>query len=87
LKKRHGHDPKIARATEEESVEKIQAGHPMALMDLVKVKWSSGQHSVGNDVYDLEGYKKATLDDLVVDGKLGEYREVPFPYDLDHYFS
>jgi hypothetical protein len=87
LEKRHGSQPKIAHVTEEESIKKIQEGHPLALMDLVKLKWSRGEHSVGSDIFELEGYnKKATLDDLIVDRKLGEYREVHVPYTLAGYF-
>ena len=86
LEKRHGSVPKIARVTEEESIKKSQEGHPLALMDLVKLKWSRGEHSVGSDIFELEGYKKATLDDLIVDRKLGEYREVHVPYTLAEYF-
>jgi hypothetical protein len=55
-------------------------------MDLVKLKWSRGQHSVGEDVYEMSGYKTATLHDLTVDDKLGEYREVAVPYTLDEFF-
>jgi hypothetical protein len=86
LKKRHGSEPKIAHVTEEESIKKIQEGHPLALMDLVKLKWSRGEHSVGDNVFELEGYKKATLDDLIVERLLGEYREVHVPYTLAEYF-
>ena len=86
LEKRHGSEPKIAKVTEEESVKKIQEGHLLALMDLVKLKWSRGEHSVGSDIFELEGYNRATLDDLVVERKLGEYREVHLPYTLEEYF-
>jgi len=86
LAERYGSEPKIARATEETSIQKIQDQHPLALMDLVKLKWSRGQHSVGEDVYEISGYKKATLHDLIVDDKLGEYREVAVPYTLDEFF-
>jgi hypothetical protein len=86
LEKRHGSQPRIAKVTEDESVKKIQEGHPLALMDLVKLKWSRGEHSVGDNIYELEGYKKATLDDLIVARKLGEYREVHVPYTLAECF-
>lgn len=56
-------------------------------MDLVKLKWSRGEHSVGDDIFDLKGYKKASLDDLIVGEQLGVYRDVPLPYNLDHYFQ
>jgi hypothetical protein len=72
--------------TEDGSIKKVQEGHPLGLMDLVKLKWSRGEHSVGKDIFELEGYKKATLDDLIVDRKLGEYREVHVPYTLAEYF-
>jgi hypothetical protein len=86
LQKRHGSEPKIAHVTEEESIKKIQEGHPLALMDLVKLKWSRGEHSVESDIFELEEYNRATLDDLIVERKLGEYREVHVPYTLEEYF-
>ena len=56
------------------------------MMGLVKLKWSMDEHSVGDNVFGLEGYKKATLNDLIVERKLGEYREVHVPYTLAGYF-
>ena len=55
-------------------------------MDLVKLKWSRGEHSVGEDLFDLKGYEKVTVDDLIVGGALGGYREVAVPYTLAEYF-
>lgn len=66
---------------------RIHARHPLALMDLNKVLWSRGLHSVGTDVFEVEGYDKAGLQELVVEGRLGQYREVAVPYDLDAYFA
>lgn len=76
----------IAREPESTALGRIADGHPLALMDLVKILWSRGEHSVGQDVYEVEGYKKATLDELVLGGGLGTYREVAVPYTLDQYF-
>lgn len=78
---------KVAHEPDSAALERIAAGHPLALMDLVKVLWSRGEHSVGKDVFEVEGYRKATLDDLVVGGGLGKYREVAVEYTLDQYFK
>jgi hypothetical protein len=83
---KHGTSPKVARSTDQVSITKIQDKDPLALMDLVKLKWSRGEHSVGNDVYEVEGYRKLCVDDLIVGDKLGEYREVAVPYTLDAFF-
>jgi hypothetical protein len=87
LSKLHGSPAKTAHAANEDSVENIKNQHPFSLMDLVKLKWSRGEHSVGNDMFELQGYEKATLEDLIVGKQLGVYRDVPLPYNLDHYFS
>lgn len=77
----------VAREPESAAVERIASGHPLALMDLVKILWARGQHSVGDDIYHPpESTPRATLDDLIVYGRLGEYREVAVPYTLDAYF-
>ncbi|KAJ0277615.1 hypothetical protein CBS470a_010185 [Colletotrichum nupharicola] len=41
--------------------------------------WGTGQQAqmVGTDLWEVEGYKKGTLKDLIVDGKLEHYREMP----------
>ncbi|KAF9869318.1 hypothetical protein CkaCkLH20_13235 [Colletotrichum karsti] len=41
--------------------------------------WGTGQQyrMIGKDVWAMEGYKKATLSDLIVEGKLEQYREMP----------
>lgn len=87
LSRRYGSPAKIAHASDEDSVQNIKNQHPFSLMDLTKLKWSRGEHSVGDDIFDLKGYKEATLDDLIVGEQLGVYRDVPLPYNLDHYFQ
>lgn len=87
LSKRHGSPAKIAHARDEDSIQNIKNQHPFSLMDLVKLKWSRGEHSVGNDIFEVTGYQKATLENLIVDKILGVYRDVPMPYNLDHYFA
>lgn len=32
---------------------------------------------VGDDIWDVKGYEKATLDELLVEGKLEPYRDLP----------
>jgi hypothetical protein len=85
LSKLHGSPAKISQAFDQDSVHNIR-NQPFSLMDLVKLKWSRGQHSVGDDIFDLEGYEKATLESLIVGKQLGVYRDIPLPYNLDHYF-
>lgn len=87
LAKHNGAEPKIARETDEASIGMIKGQHPLALPELVKLKWSRGEHSVGHDVFDVQGYEKATTDDLIGGGKLQKYKDLPFPFSLDHYFA
>ncbi|KAL5324636.1 hypothetical protein ACEPPN_009183 [Leptodophora sp. 'Broadleaf-Isolate-01'] len=40
--------------------------------------WGTGELTslLGSDIWDLRSYKKATLDDLIVEGKVGSYRDL-----------
>ncbi|OHE94158.1 hypothetical protein CORC01_10496 [Colletotrichum orchidophilum] len=83
LEKRHGTPPRVSSLSAErvntEVEEGLESGNPFTLAWLARKVWGTGQHNkiVGNDLWEVEGYEKATLKDLIVDGKLEAYRQLP----------
>ncbi|OLN83452.1 Isoflavone reductase-like protein A622-like protein 1 [Colletotrichum chlorophyti] len=83
LQAKYGVAPKITVHSMEkvnaEVEEGLKVGSPFTLSWYCRKIWGTGQVSrmVGNDVWDVKGYEKATLRDLIVDSKLDTYRELP----------
>ncbi|KAF3056305.1 hypothetical protein GL218_06512 [Daldinia childiae] len=81
LKKKHGAEPQIFRHSSEkidnELDKAIKSGSPMALSWYCRKAWGEGLIVKGvNDLWEVEGYRKATLEDLLLGGKLEPYRDV-----------
>ncbi|KAH7240458.1 hypothetical protein B0J15DRAFT_538082 [Fusarium solani] len=86
LRKKHGEEPKIFT----QSVEKATAdfhthrtsNHPL---------WGTGELTsmLGSDIWDVPGYRKATVDDLIVEGKVNPYQDLSryLPYLEEAMFS
>lgn len=57
----------------------LEEGNPLALPYYCRKIWGTGQQiaMVGSDIWEVAGYSKSTLTELIVDGKLGEYRGMP----------
>ncbi|KAH7076340.1 hypothetical protein BKA63DRAFT_542365 [Paraphoma chrysanthemicola] len=83
LNLRHGTPPKIIRHnmtsvnTEIETC--VEAGNPMALLWYCRKLWGIGRHldMVGSDIWDVKDFPKASLHELVVEGRLSAYRDMP----------
>ncbi|KAF6836283.1 hypothetical protein CPLU01_03781 [Colletotrichum plurivorum] len=83
MKQKHGKEPEIIV----HSLEKVQAafdeslkaGVPAAAAWFYRKIWGTGElmAMLSSDVWDVPGYRKATLDDLIVSGKVGKYRDLP----------
>ncbi|KAL3450254.1 hypothetical protein BJX65DRAFT_305099 [Aspergillus insuetus] len=83
LKELHG----SSTATKVQSTESTNAaiesalatGSPFALAFYCRKIWGTGQqaHMVGFDFWDVPGYNKASLRDLIARGQLQEYRQLP----------
>lgn len=83
LRKKHGAEPQ----TFTHSLEKVDAeigkelerGSPLAAVWWYRRVWGAGQNvpNVGCDIWEVDGYPKVTLDELLVEGKIEPYREVP----------
>ncbi|KAJ5170052.1 NmrA-like family protein [Penicillium coprophilum] len=81
LEKKHGAPPQIFRHSLEEADRQMQTrldqGQPLALAWYCRRVWGSGQvlNAIGSNIWELEGYQKKSLKDLIEDGKLVAYRE------------
>lgn len=83
LQKKHGKKPKIFRQSIEKVMEEFSARLKSDLSALApawyyRKLWGTGELTslLGSDIWDLPSYKKATLDDLIVEGKVGRYRDL-----------
>ncbi|KAF7946972.1 uncharacterized protein EAE97_004221 [Botrytis byssoidea] len=89
MEERAGRPPQTA----EESIEnmRLQALEGN-LAALVRKKMGEGTHDVGSDIWDVAGYPKTTIRELIVDGKLDEEQSYIQPSEdtlhlLDKYFA
>ncbi|KAH7043768.1 nmrA-like family protein [Macrophomina phaseolina] len=83
LQKKHGKKPKIFRQSIEKVMEEFSVRLKSDLSALApawyyRKLWGTGELTslLGSDIWDLPWYKKATLDDLIVEGKVGRYRDL-----------
>ncbi|KAI1767518.1 NmrA-like family protein [Hypoxylon sp. FL1150] len=82
LKRKYGKEPEII-AHSLEKVENevdtcIEKGVPLSLAWWCRKTWGNGKlvKGVGDDIWEVKGYEKATLEGLLVDGRLESYRNV-----------
>ncbi|KAK9342747.1 hypothetical protein V1522DRAFT_454571 [Lipomyces starkeyi] len=68
--------------------ELIQSGNPGALSWYTRKNWGNGDQLkfLGTKFWEVEGYKKASIEDLLVKGKLDRYRPLPQEF-LDILFA
>lgn len=71
--------PEIKHSTVESLTPIIQSGAPWSLAAYCRKIWATGKipGMMGTDVWEVPGYKKATLHELVVEGKLVHYKRLP----------
>ncbi|KAF4874048.1 Eugenol synthase 1 [Colletotrichum siamense] len=83
LKERNGKAPQISNHSLEkidgEIEDGLASGSLFTLSWYCRKIWGTGQQAqmVGTDLWEVEGYKKATMKDLIVEEKLEYYREMP----------
>ncbi|KAJ5881345.1 uncharacterized protein N7529_000017 [Penicillium soppii] len=59
--------------------EAIETSNPFALALYCRKIWATGEQAkmIGEDIWDVEDYSKATLSSLIVEGNLKPYRSLP----------
>lgn len=59
--------------------EMLASGSPLAAMWYYRKIWATGalKGLVGDDIWQMDGYPKTTLDKLLVQGEMQPYRELP----------
>ncbi|KAK0375972.1 hypothetical protein CLIM01_06652 [Colletotrichum limetticola] len=83
LEKKHGVPPRLSSLSLErvnsEVEEGLKSGSLFTLAWYCRKIWGTGQQAkmVGTDIWEVQGYEKATLEDLIVDAKLEAYRQLP----------
>ena len=57
----------------------LQQGSPLAMSWYIRKTWGEGKLvlALGEDIWDVEGFEKATLNQLLIEGKMKPYRNVP----------
>jgi hypothetical protein len=70
MRQKSGEPPRVAYDTVENAISQAKAG---MLDALVRKKMGDGSHGVGDDIWEVDGYQKKTLEDLI----LGDGLEVP----------
>lgn len=57
----------------------LEQKRPLALMWLCRKYWGAGLYpeAIGSDIWEVPGYKKKSIDDLLVKGQLAPYRDAP----------
>ncbi|KAK7221530.1 hypothetical protein V2G26_009533 [Clonostachys chloroleuca] len=83
MKKKHGSDP----TTETRSLEDVNRtiegyisnGSNLAVPSYCRKIWGTGEmiKMLPDELWEVEGYKKATLEDIILEGKCGNYRALP----------
>lgn len=65
----------------------LQSGSPFALAWYCRKIWGSGKQAdmVGSDIWHVGGRRKAGIRELIADGQLGSYRDMP--PQVDEYFE
>ncbi|KAJ5015975.1 hypothetical protein K4K57_012373 [Colletotrichum sp. SAR 10_99] len=83
MKQKHGEEPKkITHSLEKVKAELdhcIEAGEIFSLVWFCRKIWGTGElmAMLSSDVWDVPGYKKAALEDLVLEDKREPYRDLP----------
>ncbi|EXF84449.1 hypothetical protein CFIO01_02764 [Colletotrichum fioriniae PJ7] len=83
LERKHGALPRLSSLSLDrvnaEVEEGLKSGSLFTLAWYCRKIWGTGQQAkmVGADIWEVDEYKKATLEDLIVDGKLEAYRQLP----------
>jgi hypothetical protein len=83
LREKHGAEPqKVVHSLEKVDAEidqGVKNNSPTALSWYCRKAWAVGDvvRGLGNDIWEVEGYQNATLRELLLEGKLEPYKDIP----------
>ncbi|OJZ86344.1 hypothetical protein ASPFODRAFT_716291 [Aspergillus luchuensis CBS 106.47] len=83
MREKNGRDPSIVTRSLEEINQRIEDSlskeSNLAVPAYCRKMWGTGEmmKMLPDDLWEVEGYRKATLEDLVIGGKLDSYRVLP----------
>jgi hypothetical protein len=86
LEHKHGMPTQIFRQSLEQIDEqldrRVAAGDFTALAFAYRRPWGTGRQFqlIGNDIWEVEGYQKTTLEEVILGDKLEPYKEFPAPF-------
>jgi hypothetical protein len=84
MRQKSGEPPRVAYDTVENAISQAKAGR---LDALVRKKMGDGSHGVGDDIWEVEGYRKKTLRDLVLGDGLEDPRYIEPSDDTRHFLD
>lgn len=84
LHQKHGTPPGVAYDTVENAALQAKAGR---LDALVRKKMGDGSHGVGDDIWEVEGYRKKTLEDFILGDGLEGSKYIEPSDDTRHFLD
>lgn len=84
LHRKHGTPPGVAFDTVENAASQAKAGK---LDALVRKKMGDGSHGVGDDIWEVEGYQKKTLEDFILGDGLDGPKYIESSDDTRHFLD
>ncbi|GAB7324224.1 hypothetical protein MBLNU13_g07581t2 [Cladosporium sp. NU13] len=84
MRQKSGESPRVAYDTVENAKQQAKAGR---LDALVRKKMGDGSHGVGDDLWEVEGYQKKTLEDLILGNGLEDPKYIEPSDDTRHFLD
>ncbi|KAM0723663.1 hypothetical protein Q7P37_000651 [Cladosporium fusiforme] len=84
MQRKAGQPPRVAHDTVENAKVQAKAGR---LDALVRKKMGDGSHGVGDDIWEVEGYQKKTLEDFILGDSLDNPRYIEPDEDTRHFLD
>ena len=84
MHRKAGAAPLVVYETVENAAAKAEAGR---LDALVRKKMGDGTHGVGDDIWEVEGYRKKTLEDFVLGDALDDPKYIPYDDEVRHFLD
>lgn len=83
MERKHGSPPQVIKHSIEqvnnEFESDLKQGKLLAMSWYIRKLWGIGKQIelTGSDLWEVDGYRKASLEELIVGGRLAEYRNLP----------